>query len=50
MKRHVSFGYDNTTGFDELSKLTYINVAATITTEDEELRKLIEPGPGSTLL
>lgn len=29
---------------DELSKLTYINVAATITTVDEELRKLIEPG------
>lgn len=29
---------------DELSKLTYINVAATITTSDEELRKLIEPG------
>lgn len=29
---------------DELSRLTYINVAATITTVDEELRKLIEPG------
>jgi len=29
---------------DELSKLTYINIAATITTTDEELRKLIEPG------
>lgn len=29
---------------DELSRLTYINVAATITTADEELRKLIEPG------
>ena len=29
---------------DELSKITYINVAATITTADEELRKLIEPG------
>lgn len=28
---------------DELSKLTYINVAATITTMDEEIRKLIEP-------
>lgn len=29
---------------DELSRITYINVAATITTVDEELRKLIEPG------
>jgi DNA repair photolyase len=28
---------------DELSKLTYINVAATITTTDEKIRKLIEP-------
>ncbi len=28
---------------DELSRLTYINVAATITTMDEEIRKLIEP-------
>lgn len=29
---------------DELSRLTYINVAATVTTADEELRELIEPG------
>lgn len=29
---------------DELSKITYINVAATITTMDEDIRKLIEPG------
>ncbi len=29
---------------DELSKITYINVAATITTMDENIRKLIEPG------
>lgn len=29
---------------DELSKLTYINVASTVTTTDEKLRKLIEPG------
>lgn len=29
---------------DELSRLTYINIAATVTTADEELRKLIEPG------
>ena len=29
---------------DELSRLTYINVAATITTTDEDLRKQIEPG------
>lgn len=29
---------------NELSRITYINVAATITTMDEELRKLIEPG------
>lgn len=28
---------------DELSRITYVNVAATITTMDEELRKLIEP-------
>jgi DNA repair photolyase len=28
---------------DELSKLTYVNVAATITTMDEKIRKLIEP-------
>lgn len=29
---------------DELSRITYINIAATITTTDEKLRKLIEPG------
>lgn len=29
---------------DQLSRITYINVAATITTMDESLRKLIEPG------
>lgn len=29
---------------DELSRITYINVAATITTMDEKVRKLIEPG------
>ncbi len=28
---------------DELSRITYINVAATITTTDEKIRKLIEP-------
>lgn len=29
---------------DELSQITYINIAATITTMDEEVRKKIEPG------
>jgi len=29
---------------DELSRITYINVAATITTTDEKIRKLCEPG------
>lgn len=29
---------------DELSRITYVNVAATITTTDEEVRKKIEPG------
>ncbi len=29
---------------DQLSRITYINVAATITTMDEEVRKKIEPG------
>lgn len=29
---------------DELSRLTYINVAATITTMDEKIRELLEPG------
>ncbi|MCC8147111.1 MAG: hypothetical protein LIO93_11915, partial [Bacteroidales bacterium] len=28
---------------DELSRITYINIAATITTMDEEIRKKIEP-------
>lgn len=29
---------------DELSRISYINIAATITTMDENVRKLIEPG------
>jgi DNA repair photolyase len=29
---------------DQLSRITYINIAATITTTDEEVRKKIEPG------
>lgn len=29
---------------DELSRLTYINVAATVTTTDEEVRERLEPG------
>lgn len=29
---------------DELSKITYINIASTITTTDEKIRQLIEPG------
>lgn len=29
---------------DELSRITYINVAATVTTTDEELRERLEPG------
>ena len=29
---------------DELSRITYINIAATVTTMDEAVRKLIEPG------
>lgn len=33
---------------DELSRITYINVAATITTTDERVRKLIEPGSCET--
>lgn len=33
---------------DQLSRLTYINIAATITTADEELRKKIEPGAAPT--
>jgi DNA repair photolyase len=33
---------------DELSKITYINIAATITTTEEELQKIIEPGAASS--
>lgn len=33
---------------DELSRITYINVASTITTTDEKLRGLIEPGSVSS--
>nr|WP_320023795.1 radical SAM protein [uncultured Acetobacterium sp.] len=33
---------------DELSRITYINVAATITTMDEAIRKKIEPGAVSS--
>ena len=33
---------------DKLSRLTYINIAATITTVDEEIREKIEPGSVST--
>ena len=33
---------------DELSHLTYINIAATITTVNEEIREKIEPGSAST--
>lgn len=34
---------------DELSRITYINVAATITTMDETVRRLIEPGGATSL-
>lgn len=34
---------------DELSRITYVNVAATITTMDEKMRRLIEPGGASSL-
>ncbi len=34
---------------DELSRLTYINVAASITTTDETLRKSIEPGSAESI-
>ncbi|MBN2280247.1 MAG: radical SAM protein [Candidatus Marinimicrobia bacterium] len=34
---------------DELSKITYINIAATITTTDEQIRQLIEPGAAESL-
>ncbi len=33
---------------DQLSKITYINIAETITTTDEEIREKIEPGSSST--
>jgi DNA repair photolyase len=33
---------------DELSRITYINVAATITTTDEKVRELTEPGSCET--
>ena len=33
---------------DELSRITYINVAATVTSADEELRRIIEPGASAT--
>lgn len=33
---------------DELSRITYINVAATITTVDEDLRHKLEPGAASS--
>ncbi len=33
---------------DQLSRITYINIAATITTADEELRKKIEPNSSPT--
>lgn len=33
---------------DELSQITYINIAATVTTMDEEIRKKIEPGAASS--
>jgi DNA repair photolyase len=34
---------------DELSKITYVNIASTITTTDEKLRQLIEPGATESL-
>ena len=34
---------------DQLSRITYINVAATITTLDEEVRKKLEPGSAPSL-
>lgn len=33
---------------DQLSRITYINIAATITTADEKIRALIEPGSSPT--
>jgi len=34
---------------DELSRITYINIASTITTTDEKMRQLIEPGAVESL-
>jgi DNA repair photolyase len=34
---------------DELSKLTYVNIAFTITTTDESIREKLEPGSSSTI-
>jgi DNA repair photolyase len=34
---------------DELSKITYINIASTITTMDEKIQQMIEPGAASSL-
>ena len=34
---------------EQLSRLTYINIAATITTTDEHIREQIEPGSSSTV-
>lgn len=34
---------------DKLSRITYINIAATITTVDEKIREKIEPGSSSSL-
>lgn len=30
--------------FDELSRLTYVGIASTVTTLDESVRRVIEPG------
>lgn len=30
--------------FDELSRLTYVGIASTVTTLDEPVRRVIEPG------
>lgn len=34
---------------DELSRITYINIASTITTTIEEIKKIIEPGAAQSL-
>lgn len=31
--------------FDELSRLTYVGIASTVTTLDEPVRRVIEPAP-----